>query len=576
MRDVFWIVLFLHFCVEIIAFPGFLASSALRRCLRRPTIRRPHFRAPFLLQSFSTDSSFSEDDLSRWERMYNEGKSSAGLDLEESGIVMNLKSEVRIITFDLDNTLWKTYGCINAANDALAAFLDEHKIKQPKRVEKVMGDLFQANRTRYSPLLGEEATSATLLTLLRTDAIQKVLEEHNGYSNSDATAFAEKAFDVWATARHDAIPDNLVSRAVDCLEKICKLKTSQGLPLLIGAITDGNSDPRRVGILEKYFDFCVNAEQVGVSKPDKRVYLEAIRQAAAHPVTQDVISFDIESNDIEAGPYWVHVGDDFVKDIVAAKDLKMRTVWATELVRDKLPANLKTDATTNKTEAVDGKDVGDFLKKISDKQVVEMAIGADDYLADSFAREFVDAIAEEFHHLSSVIMEWHAEGVLAQPLDRPAQGSPSLRDMRGADSSTTADVEEFISVIVPDKPSETTVSGASMQEIPRAFRIIREDCSTDVTAPLRDRDTRTMKEVMGIAQLDRASGVFAFSPEDVEDVRVGSKVLMIKVEGTDLEFSREVFSTMTVQDILSLTEENPIRLSLYIKQAASAPSFDLF
>jgi FMN phosphatase YigB (HAD superfamily) len=32
------------------------------------------------------------------------------------------------------------------------------------------------------------------------------------------------------------------------------------------------------------------------------------------------------------GPWWVHIGDDFFKDIVAAKESQMRTVWARELI----------------------------------------------------------------------------------------------------------------------------------------------------------------------------------------------------------------------------------------------------
>ena len=123
---------------------------------------------------------------------------------------------------------------------------------------------------------------------------------------------------MWTTARHDAIPHNLASNVIECLESLSQLKTSEGNPVLIGAITDGNSDPRRVGILEKYFDFCVNAEEVGVSKPDKRVYLEAVRQAQSKGLVNDLI--DVTEDNAEVGPYWVHIGDDFVKDIVAAKD----------------------------------------------------------------------------------------------------------------------------------------------------------------------------------------------------------------------------------------------------------------
>lgn len=581
MNKSFAYILCLEICIHTIALQGFLSASTwrLQHCLLRPASRHLSCRAPCLLKHFSSESeSFSEDDLARWDRMYQQGQASyADTEWEEGDMMMkSRKSEVAIVSFDLDNTLWKTHGCISEANDALAAFLDEHKIKQPIRVEKVMGELFLANKTKYSPIIGERAASATLLTLLRTDAIRQVLEDHNEYSVDDAIAFAEKAFEVWTAARHDAIPDNLVPGAVECLEEISNMKTSQGHPVLIGAVTDGNSDPRRVKMLEKYFDFCVNAESVGVSKPDKRVYLEAIRQVASHPVCRDLLTVESEDEDLEVGPYWVHVGDDFVKDIVPAKELKMRTVWATELIRDKLQDKLKPEEPDS--HPPDDSDVGDFLKQISDKRVVEMSIGADDYLAESFATEFVDAVAEEFQHLSVVLTEWHAKAMLTQPTDIGETGDAVLSPGSKQPLSTreSNDGADILSVVVPDEPPILDSATVLTQQAPRVFRIIRKDCSVDVAAPLLNRESRTMKEVMGIAQMDKTSGVFAFAAADVEDMHNGKKVLMIKIEGTDLVFTREIFSKMTVQDVLGLTEENPTKLSLYMKQASSAQSFDLF
>ena len=199
-----------------------------------------------------------------------------------------------------------------------------------------------------------------------------------------------------------------------------------------------------------------------------------------------------------------------------------------------------------------------------------MAIGADNYLVDSFTREFVDAVTEEFHQLTEVIARWHAEGI-------------------GSSSSATSATNEQIPLLSPttgidpdecDLESQTIRNGqlsrSDSSTQPRAFQIVRENYSSIVAAPLRDRDTRTMKEVMGIAQLDKASGVFAFPPDDVEDIRQGMKVLMVRVGDTALEFSREIFSNMSVQDVLSLADDNPLKLSLYVKNAVNAPSFDLF
>jgi FMN hydrolase / 5-amino-6-(5-phospho-D-ribitylamino)uracil phosphatase len=231
-----------------------------------------------------------------------------------------MPSEVRVVTFDLDNTLWKTGATIGAANDALSTFMSNVKkkdgspIQQPVRVENIMGDLFRENPSRYCPLETDNPPkAAVLLTRLRIDAIKVLLEKHNDFSEDEAETVAQEAFSVWFEARHAAIPDHYASSVMSCLDRISKMKTSRGYPILIGAITDGNSDPRKVEGLEKYFQFCINAESVGIAKPDKRVYHEAIRHVFDHPYFEDIndiLSQSNVSNSVEkledlVGPYWV-------------------------------------------------------------------------------------------------------------------------------------------------------------------------------------------------------------------------------------------------------------------------------
>lgn len=98
----------------------------------------------------------------------------------------------------------------------------------------------------------------------------------------------------------------------------------------------------------------------------------------------------------------------------------------------------------------------------------------------------------------------------------------------------------------------------------------------DIPAPLRNREERTMKDVMGMAQRDKSSGVFAFNPDDVASLKDGKQILMIQIGDKDLKFSREIFSEMSVQEVLGLTDENPMKLSLYMAEASKQPSFDLF
>lgn len=340
--------------------------------------------------------------------------------MEESlDVNSNRPSEVRVVSFDLDNTLWKTGPTIQGANDALAEYLDEQQIVQTERVEKVMGNLFQVAKSTYSPLSGDDPKSPVMLTQLRKDAIRFILEENNGYSEQEATEFAEKSFQVWTNARHDALPKNFATSVISCLEEIRQIQSTSGQPVLIGAITDGNSDPRTVPMLSEFFDFVVNAEGVGVAKPDRRVYMAAIKEVAQHPYVADIFEgVDLENEDLVedlVGPWWIHIGDDFLKDIVAAKDMGMRTIWAQELV--KKPEVEPTKKPSKSTEEF----VKEISAKLADKNVVEMSVGSDDYLVGSIHDEFTDAIVPLFDRVGKTLVAWQEEAAMTS---RDAEGDP--------------------------------------------------------------------------------------------------------------------------------------------------------
>jgi FMN phosphatase YigB (HAD superfamily) len=324
--------------------------------------------------------------------------------------MMNLQqsSEVRVVSFDLDNTLWVTSATISAANEALAAFLDARGVVQPQRIETIMGILFKENKERYCPIEVEQAKAPALLTLLRKDAIRKILLDDNGYSSESAECSAEEAFQTWTNARHDAITFNMAEAVKECLQEIAAIQTSDGHSVVIGAITDGNSDPRLIDELSKYFHFCVNAEKVGISKPDKRIYLKAVQELAGHPSLKHLLpDDDAQDYELESrlGPWWVHVGDDFIKDVVAAKDLNMRSVWARELVLDK-----QVDYAFS--EGKPKRSVEALVKDVSKNEVVKMQVGATDYLVNSLHQEFADAIVDRFGEVATVLNAWHSEGLV--------------------------------------------------------------------------------------------------------------------------------------------------------------------
>ncbi len=349
----------------------------------------------------------------------------------------SVKSEVRVVSFDLDNTIWKTGAVISSANDELALHMESLGIDVPVRVEKVMGALFKENKAKYCPLHASDddldldhVKAPVLLTQLRKDAVLEVLRNQTVELEHDLEQLAEEAFQVWTEARHSAIPLNLASSVLESLEEIRSMKTKTGQNVVVGAITDGNSDPRKVDILRDFFDFVINAEQVGISKPDRRVYDAAIQHVSTNDDLNHV--FDEESRENfdmlidRLGPYWVHVGDDFIKDIVAAKDISMRSIWSRELVLGKYQA--KEPSAPKPSNEVD------FNKAMANNKVVDMVIGTEDYLTDEVHSEFADAIVDNFRHVAQVITEWHKDGLETDEVE-----------------TNSVDLPDYFEVVIPDE-----------------------------------------------------------------------------------------------------------------------------
>ena len=280
------------------------------------------------------------------------------------------------------------------------------------------------------------------LTLLRKDAIRSMILAGNaGGTGGDRPAAGpssptyleyqvDRAFEVWTEARCRSISENFAPSAVPILrlafppDDSSSSRKDEG-NVYICAITDGNSNPDRLSELSSVFDFVIRAEDVGASKPDKRVFKAAVAalmlrlgqdgksiegfflgqanvvedddgiattttntyiktDSTITPATAALSWRDIEEEAVEAfseavGPWWVHVGDDFFKDVVAAKEFKMRTVWSRELIggNSSNPADGKSGSSRNRT-------VGDLMSDVAKSDgVLTMATGESEFLKES-------------------------------------------------------------------------------------------------------------------------------------------------------------------------------------------------
>lgn len=226
-------------------------------------------------------------------------------------------SSFRLITLDLDNTLWPTAPVVAVANAALCSALRaDHGVElaTPAAVQQEMKrlrPLLEARGRRRSPGDGGDRCPVTY-TQLRTAAIAHLLGDR-----PDAADAASQLFDVWLAARHAAAQDQLFPEATSAL---CAMRAAYP-DAIVAAVTNGRGDPRVMSpALARCFDLTVSGEEPGIHpgrKPSPTIFRAAVARAGLGPRL-------VPGQPL---PWWVHVGDDIFNDVAASKALGAKTVW---------------------------------------------------------------------------------------------------------------------------------------------------------------------------------------------------------------------------------------------------------
>ena len=197
-------------------------------------------------------------------------------------------ARIRAITLDLDDTLWPIWPTIQRAEDALSAWLSTHA----PRTAALARNPDTRQRAREQVLADRPAQAHDLATI-RREAIRQLLTWAG-----DDPALAEPAFEVFFAERQR------VTLFTDALPALAAL--SARYPVV--ALSNGNADVHRVGI-GQFFRGAVNATQIGVGKPDRRIFTAAA-QAAGVPESAVL-----------------HVGDDAHLDGAGALAAGMQVAW---------------------------------------------------------------------------------------------------------------------------------------------------------------------------------------------------------------------------------------------------------
>ena len=203
-----------------------------------------------------------------------------------------MTTNVRLITFDLDDTLWDVRPALEVAEQAQWSYLrscfPNLALEAASREELA---------TIRSTLLAQRPELAHRISLFRETFIERLLQS-KGVSSDESAQAARQAFAVFLSKRHNvAVYDGAHSVLAALANKF-----------LLGALTNGNADVRKTEI-GQYFDYAWRAEEFGVSKPDPELFHQAFNEAG------------VEARQV------IHVGDCHENDVTGAVAAGALAIW---------------------------------------------------------------------------------------------------------------------------------------------------------------------------------------------------------------------------------------------------------
>jgi putative hydrolase of the HAD superfamily len=193
----------------------------------------------------------------------------------------------RVISLDLDDTLWPVAPVIAAAEKALFDWL---KSRYPRAAQ---GRSVESMRSLRASIAAQFPEHSHDLSFLRRRALAAQFGAA-GFSES----LVEEAMEVFLAQR------NRVEIYADVRPSLARLRARYRL----FAVSNGNADLQRCGIGD-LFEGHVTAAAAGAAKPDARIF-SALRRLAGVSAAEVL-----------------HIGDDPLADVVGATQAGMQAVW---------------------------------------------------------------------------------------------------------------------------------------------------------------------------------------------------------------------------------------------------------
>ena len=230
---------------------------------------------------------------------------------------------IKLLTFDLDNTLWPINEVIRRATKIKFSWLNEH---YPIIKERINEQDFVNIRNRLiqnDPLLIADLSAIRLRTIEEA-AIQA------GIPRNESVILSQKAFDIFFKERNNV---QLFPHTHEVLSEL-----SQQFDLI--ALTNGNSDLNIIGIAQ-YFSEHIKPVDAGLPKP-----------------APDMFELALKKSNVSASES-IHIGDDLVCDIEGAKSLGFKTIFTNILEKHSPESEAMADESVSHL-----KDLPAAIKKI--------------------------------------------------------------------------------------------------------------------------------------------------------------------------------------------------------------------
>ncbi|GAA6134542.1 HAD family hydrolase [Oceaniserpentilla sp. 4NH20-0058] len=196
---------------------------------------------------------------------------------------------IKVISFDLDDTLWSGPQVIRHAEAVMQNWMAEHT---PRVLSQFNGEQFLEKKIQF---IKQNPQLKNKISLSRQVFLQQLFSEL-GYKNAET--LSQDCFHAFYHARQNVTLFDDVLSTLDALKQNYRLIS----------ITNGNADVQLTP-LANAFELSLVAEHFERPKPHDDIFLHALEQLKCEP--HEVL----------------HVGDHPVHDVQGAHEIGMKTCW---------------------------------------------------------------------------------------------------------------------------------------------------------------------------------------------------------------------------------------------------------